>query len=84
MDLQQKVKDLKINGLFLVEELKMVTVEKIPDGRYYIRLGVPNAVSLKSSDLGNSNVFTIKNGKFVKAETSSTPKPDEKPTPKTG
>ena len=55
--------------------------EKIPDGRYYIRLGVPNAVSLKSSDLGNSNVFTIKNGKFVKAETSSTPKPDEKPKP---
>ena len=55
--------------------------KKIPDGRYYIRLGVPNAVSLKSSDLGNSNVFTIKNGRFVKTETRSTPKPDEKPTP---
>ncbi|RJQ60211.1 MULTISPECIES: endo-beta-N-acetylglucosaminidase [Streptococcus] len=51
--------------------------EKIPDGRYYIRLSAPNAWSLKSSVLGNSNVFTVKNGKFVKDENGSATQPVE-------
>ena len=57
--------------------------EKLPDGKYYFEFSHQYLRGQKF--LGRSNLITVKDGKYVKDEASSTPKTNEKlkQTPKT-